>query len=89
MGGHLVQPISVAAGYQGSGGGGVCQYITCNDQHRLGPAVNKMTKKKDRREVAELKGTMEIVSGLVPSQKAEDRELYSFRRLENIERHET
>ena len=46
MGGRLVQPVVVAVSYQGSGGGGVRQYDMCNDQHRLGPAVNKMMKKK-------------------------------------------
>ena len=46
MGGRLVQSIAAAASYQGSGGGGIHQYDTCNDQHRLGPAVNKMMEKK-------------------------------------------
>ena len=41
------------------------------------------------REVAESKGTVEIVSRLTQSQRAEGQESNSFRRLENIKRSKT
>ena len=48
MGGCFIWLIDVTASYQGSGGGGICQYNMCNDHHRLGPAVNKMIQKKKK-----------------------------------------
>ena len=63
MGGRLVRSVTVAASYQGSGGGGVRQYDTRYDHHRLGPAVNKMTKKKKKKKAGHVCKSIDHQSG--------------------------